>query len=273
MARIVVITHEYDHFHAQPYFLKLILPHIASRGHEVIVTAGTDQFVEADLAILHVDLTITPPEYLDLAGRYPRTVNLAVSDISKPKVSQAALRPGDRWDGPVIVKSRLNAHGGPERNHNQRAAALGRPLPYPDLKPVGRYRIFEKFADIPQQIHARDDLCIEKFLCDHDGQGYRVYLWSFFGSRGAANFRRGSNPLVKGLDVRVVKDVEVPEELRAERKRLGYDFGKFDYVMHEGRAVLIDANKTSGVPTDNIRRMSVFAAEYAPGIDALLEDT
>jgi hypothetical protein len=30
------------------------------------------------------------------------------------------------------------------------------------------------------------------------------------------------------------------------REELGADFGKFDYVMHDGRAVLIDANKTPG---------------------------
>ena len=30
--------------------------------------------------------------------------------------------------------------------------------------------------------------------------------------------------------------------------RLHFDYGKFDYVVHEGRAVLIDTNKTTGSP-------------------------
>jgi hypothetical protein len=37
---------------------------------------------------------------------------------------------------------------------------------------------------------------------------------------------------------------DVPESLRAERERLGFDFGKFDFVYHDGKAILLDANKT-----------------------------
>ena len=42
--------------------------------------------------------------------------------------------------------------------------------------------------------------------------------------------------------------VEVPEEIRAQRRRLGFDFGKFDYVKSGGRFVLLDANRTPGMP-------------------------
>jgi len=41
---------------------------------------------------------------------------------------------------------------------------------------------------------------------------------------------------------------ETPPELRAARKSLGFDFGKFDYVIRDGKAVLFDANRT---PTYN----------------------
>ena len=30
------------------------------------------------------------------------------------------------------------------------------------------------------------------------------------------------------------------------RQELGFDYGKFDYVVHDGRPVLLDANKTTG---------------------------
>jgi ABC-type uncharacterized transport system ATPase component len=36
-----------------------------------------------------------------------------------------------------------------------------------------------------------------------------------------------------------------PEILQL-RKQLGFDYGKFDYVIHEGKVVLLDANKTTG---------------------------
>jgi hypothetical protein len=31
------------------------------------------------------------------------------------------------------------------------------------------------------------------------------------------------------------------------RKKLNFDYGKFDYVIHDGRAILLDINKTVGV--------------------------
>jgi len=34
------------------------------------------------------------------------------------------------------------------------------------------------------------------------------------------------------------------QELVAERERLGLDYGKFDFVVHEGRPVLLDAAPT-----------------------------
>ncbi|HEX2882002.1 MAG TPA: hypothetical protein VHO25_20930, partial [Polyangiaceae bacterium] len=32
----------------------------------------------------------------------------------------------------------------------------------------------------------------------------------------------------------------------ALRKKLGFDMGKFDYVIHEGKPVVFDTNKTVG---------------------------
>ena len=35
-----------------------------------------------------------------------------------------------------------------------------------------------------------------------------------------------------------------PSELEAFREANGFDFGKFDYVEHDGRPILLDINKT-----------------------------
>ena len=40
--------------------------------------------------------------------------------------------------------------------------------------------------------------------------------------------------------------VAIPEELQALRKKLGFDYGRFDYVIHNGKPVLFDVNKTIG---------------------------
>jgi hypothetical protein len=62
--------------------------------------------------------------------------------------------------------------------------------------------------------------------------------------------------------------VEVHPEIPELAKRMGFDFGKFDYVMHEGKPVLLDANKTPGA-----RKTASFASicpEWARGIEIYL---
>ena len=64
--------------------------------------------------------------------------------------------------------------------------------------------------------------------------------------------------------------VPVPEELRAWRHRLGFDYGKFDFVVRDGVPILLDVNRTPTVPpnlTDAVRRGQ---GELARGIEAFL---
>ena len=39
----------------------------------------------------------------------------------------------------------------------------------------------------------------------------------------------------------------MPDEIRAERQRLGFDYGKFDFAIGPEGPVLYDANRTPGV--------------------------
>jgi hypothetical protein len=44
------------------------------------------------------------------------------------------------------------------------------------------------------------------------------------------------------------------------RARLNLDFGKFDYVVHDGRAIVFDANKTAALASDgNSPRLKMLA--------------
>ena len=56
------------------------------------------------------------------------------------------------------------------------------------------------------------------------------------------------------------------------RARLGFDYGKFDYVKHEGRYYLLDANRTPGAPESFVNDASVRASldRLAGGIEAFL---
>ena len=58
--------------------------------------------------------------------------------------------------------------------------------------------------------------------------------------------------------------------VRAVRQKLGIDFGRFDFVLYEGHAVLIDANKTPARPSGLEEVLVRGAAEFADGLEQLL---
>jgi hypothetical protein len=63
---------------------------------------------------------------------------------------------------------------------------------------------------------------------------------------------------------------EVPNKLRLERQRLGFDFGKFDYVLENGVAQLLDANATPTIygghePSPNLLNLADTLSDMFPG--------
>ena len=61
----------------------------------------------------------------------------------------------------------------------------------------------------------------------------------------------------------------MPDERRAERERLGFDYGKFDFVVREGKAILLDANKTPGSPPPS-PEIDASNADLARGLHSML---
>ncbi|WP_135432437.1 hypothetical protein [Pseudotabrizicola sediminis] len=55
-----------------------------------------------------------------------------------------------------------------------------------------------------------------------------------------------THPLVrvKSIVSHEYLDRPPPEPILRLREEMGFDFGKFDYVVHDGQAILLDANKT-----------------------------
>ena len=56
-----------------------------------------------------------PKSCLDFTARYPIAINARLSDIREASHSRNRVLPGDGFEGPVIVKTALNAAGIPER--------------------------------------------------------------------------------------------------------------------------------------------------------------
>lgn len=272
VARIVVITHAYDNFRGRNLLLGSLAAYWADAGHVIRVVEGLGDWPDADAAVMHVDLSVTPAAYIEAARKYPIVINAAVTDIRKSRVSRNLLRRSDDWTGAVVVKTELNYRGIPERCAMECFRRDGKS---PDLVPVPlvsmdrSYPILRSIAEVPDEVWNNPGLVVERFLPERDARGFWMRAWVFCGERERCGRYLGTHPIVKAGNIVAREPATVPDELRAERERLGFDFGKFDFASHEGRAILFDANRTPSAPPPG-PDLDVLNKQLAGGIDTLL---
>jgi hypothetical protein len=81
--------HEFDRFQTRrgillrrdsPYMLFDLLAALKRRGHTVRIVRGPWSRHDADIAVLHVDATVTPADYDEYARGFPFCVNLGATD-------------------------------------------------------------------------------------------------------------------------------------------------------------------------------------------------
>jgi hypothetical protein len=262
MSEILVINHPCDRFlvrdapsgeYGSWYLLFPILLELEERGHHFTQATGIpDRNLRADAAIVHVDATVVPAELVEYAASFPVCLNSRAGDISKRMISGALIQKGDAWKGPVIAKSNLNYFGQPEIAFNQQAALDHKPLPFPNARLMSDYCVYDSLADVPPNVQNDADLVLEKFIPEPDPEGFAIRFWVFCGDREHCNRYVSPDWFVKGSNAIRKQAVPVPDELRERRRDLGFDYGKFDFVIHEGKAVLLDANKTPAQPPPDL---------------------
>ena len=98
--------------------------------------------------------------------------------------------------------------------------------------------------DVPQAIWDNPGLIVERFLPERDPRGYWMRVWVFLCRQEHCTRYLGEDPLIKSDNILAREKVAVPDALRAQRERLGFDYGKLDFVVVDGTAVLLDANRT-----------------------------
>lgn len=270
MAKIVILEHELQRHVDLPYMVKLFAERWIARGHSVAVHHGTANPPPGDVAILHVDLTIVPDEYRVLAARYPRTVNGNIFDVSKSRISLDMVRQHTIWRGPVIVKTEANFGGKPEQLFRSIAAERGVRSDVPSGPVAEGYPIYASMSAVPDAVWRTPGLIVERFLPEQDERGYYVRVWTFFGDRERSIRWRAAEPIVKAGNMLGLDAVEVPQEIRTRRAALGFDFGKFDYVLHGERWVLLDVNRTPSFPSDRPGPARDAILALGDGIEAFL---
>jgi len=244
--RIAILLHEAENPAALATFGVTGMAEVwREHGHEVVNLFGTSGDPDADLVFVHVDVSEVPEAYLAFAARFPRAVNGRVKDIRKSTFSAHLLGRQDAWEGPVIVKSDRNYGGYPEaRKGITRLDGHGlRPL-FPS--PSG-YTVHGSLQDVPPEVFASPDLVVERFLPELEDGLFHVRSYQFLGDRGGCVRTASREPIVKSETAVARMPARPHPEVLALRERLGFDYGKFDYVERDGEAIILDLNKTLGV--------------------------
>lgn len=290
MANIIIFVNDLDSFSKLPYFVHLMIPSWRAAGHVVQIRASpsspraaadTDA-AATDLALMHIDLTRIPPACLDTVRNYPGCVcvNCAALDISKRRVSRNLVTPGDTYAGPVIVKTDANCGGAGERIQRYGTPLLGRLRRERDRwrhwrltgrLSFGDYAIYASKREVPAAIWRATDFVVERFLPERHENLYALRQWVFLGDREISRIAYSEQPIIKANNVVASERLDhVPETLRGLRRDLGFDYGKFDYVMRDGEAILLDANRTPTFGRLLGEKGKEYAALLATGIDTFL---
>jgi hypothetical protein len=256
--RLAVLFHERETPDSvRSYVITEMARYWREDGHEVLNLFGTSKFIPADLVVVHVDLSVVPDRYLEFARQYPIVLNGRVRDIRKSSFSQNILRRDASFAGKVIVKSDLNYAGEPERRFASPRSLLqslssrvriryrrSRSLWFEHPQD---YLVYDHLRLVPRRYFHAKDIIVEKFCPEMDGEMFCVRGFHFLGDRAFAIRLKATSPIVNGATYTSLERIEPDPEIVTARATLKYDYGKFDYVVVDGRAILLDANKTIGM--------------------------
>lgn len=264
MPRIAILAHERESQN-NPYFLRGIARLWREQGFEVVVHRGTAAPPAADLAIVHVDLTVVPDDYLALAAHFPVTLNGRLKDISKRRISRQLVTRGDGYDGPVMVKTDRNSGGLPELILERGGATRA------DVQELLNYRVYRSPAAVPNGLWFDARWIVERFISERRDGLYCLRTWVCLGNRETHSLSYSQEPIIKSRNV-IRREVlgEVPAELQRVRQELGVDFGKFDYALVDDEVVLYDVNKTPSLGRLSVEDMLPRLLLLAEGIHAYL---
>jgi hypothetical protein len=85
-----------------------------------------------------------------------------------------------------------------------------------------------------------------------DQRDFAMRTWVFIGHQERCTPHVLPVPIIKAANAVARTASDMPEAVRVERARLGFDYGKFDFVIHNGVPVLLDTNLTSASPGWNL---------------------
>lgn len=274
---LVILVHPYDEFWNSRYWFAAAAQALSHRGVTVQVCSDPSTCPAADASMLHVDQTRVAPEFIRAAKRSPRAINARTVDISKRVVCTHVLSRHDAWLGPVIVKTDRNSAGMKEavaaRQHSlttRIARSLHRRLPWYLRAELGGkdYRVFDSILDVPSIVWHSPWLVVERFYPEPEGDLFLLRSCVFFDDASISLIRRGLEPIVRPpfpCHAQVTFDPP-PDRVRLRAKELGFEYGKFDFTLHNGQPIIFDCNRTPTGPSYTQAQFETFGEHLATGL-------
>jgi hypothetical protein len=279
--RLALIRHEWEQGLPCTHFLVHRLIRLwRESGTEVNEVFGPRVLPEVRHAFMHVWGTVVPAAYPKAGAAYGACINKELHDIRKTRISRQGVRPGDGYEGPVIVKTEANNSGADEKQLFQRygkknpvlawARSWQRPFtgPFSEKLIFGQdeYPVFSTPHDVPAVCWEDSRYFVERFLPEKRGDRYVVRMAFVLGDRQMSFVAESRQPVVKGANIESIYAEATPPEVREFQREIGMDYGKIDYVLHDGRCIVFDVNTTPGSPSSLDQEDEKIAAELAPGL-------
>lgn len=273
--RRIVVLHAASPFSLRDgYLLGLLVERWAALGAAVTDAIDPEPPGDADVLLVHADRTVVPDSVIALVGGRS-AVNGRALDIRKSRYLEHVVTGPDPDSGPVLVKTDLNHAGLPERLAGEGfprtwparlIRAVRRRLGLPvEIRTKADYRVYDRSEDVPARRFA-DGSLVQRFLPERRDGRYVLREYYFLGGREYLSVELGDEPiLTSGTQVDSGPGTP-PAEVRAIRDQLGLDYGKIDYGIVDGRAVIYDANKTLGLRSHPTPATYAIADHLAPGI-------
>lgn len=259
----VLLLAEDRRFESTPYLLTRLVRVWRDDGIEVEVVRGVDGITAADVVIPHFDVTETPAAYHAALTRQPLALNARLVTIAKSSYSAILVGEDDPYAGPVIVKTDRNYGGLPELRLRLASAPLpawivariasglrrlrATPVVWREVETLSpdEYPVYASRCEIPPGVFDNPHLVVERFLPEIEGEDYCVRYLYCLGDREIGIRLRSKAKVVKAAGAHHCEVLPtIPEELRAIRRRLGFDYGKLDYVIVDDAVILLDVNRT-----------------------------
>jgi hypothetical protein len=269
------------------YLIGLLAEKWREDGHDVDFVVQPKRPFSADLVLLHVDLSVVPNKYIKIAQRFPIVLNGSVLDIRKSTVSKNLLTADSDYEGPVIVKTDLNAGGNPEHFYECFPFKERRPLrrwwnavcravsgvsaPQP---PGKDYRLFNNIKQVPIDLARNSRYVIEKFLPEVRDGLYYIRRCHILGDRSITQ-RMGTPSPIGGGFAPFFEWIETNRQVLEVARGFGLDYGAIDYTEVDGCVNIFDINKTIGLGAlehEVVRENNAkVVARLAPGIYSYVE--